>query len=82
MGMTRSIRSIVAALACVSLSSCLGAAGRSSGDDDWVSRYDHVASDPTWTGLKKAMLASTRMGSRRIDPDLATPVRRVRQYAH
>lgn len=62
MGMTRSIRSIVAALACVSLSLCSGAAGRSSGDNDWVSRYDHVASDPTWTGLKKVMLASTRIG--------------------
>lgn len=63
MGMTRSVRSIVAALTCLSLNSCSSTPGSSSGDDgDCVSHYDHVASASTWAGLKNAMLNSRDWG--------------------
>lgn len=62
MGMKRFVRSIVAALACVSLTACSGSTGSAGGDGDCVSHYDEVASASTWPGLKIAMLDSTDWG--------------------
>lgn len=62
MGMNLSVRLIVAALACLSLTSCSGITGGTGSDDDCVSHYDNVASAPTWAGLKAAMLDSRDWG--------------------
>ena len=62
MGMERSVRSIVAGLACLSLSSCSGTTGSTGGDGDCVSHYDKVVSAPTWPSLKNAMLDSSDWG--------------------
>ncbi|WP_183095458.1 hypothetical protein [Nocardioides stalactiti] len=69
MGMTRAVLSVVAGLACVSLSSCSATTGSTGGNPDCVSHYDDVASATTWAGLKNAMLDSRdwgRVGSIRI----------------
>jgi len=59
MGMTASVRIGLAVLACGILSAC---AGTTEGGRDCVSRYDSVASAPTWDGLKDAMLGYKERG--------------------
>jgi hypothetical protein len=58
MGMTASVRTGLAVLACGILSAC---AGTTEGGD-CVSHYDPVASAPTWDGLKDAMLGYEERG--------------------
>jgi hypothetical protein len=72
MSMKGSVRLIVAALACMCLSSCSSTTGSTGGNGDCESQYDDVASAPTWAGLKNAMLGSTdrgRVASIRIQAD-------------
>lgn len=72
MGMTTSLRIALAVLACASLGAC---AGETTGGTDCTSHYDHVASAPTWAGLRAAMLdypgsghvASVRTQARGVD---------------
>ena len=59
MGMTTSWRTTFAVIACGILSAC---ASTPEGAGDCVSHYDSVASAPTWTGLKDAMLGQTEWG--------------------
>ena len=59
MGVRACVRMGLAVLACASLSAC---ASNTNGGVDCVSYYDHVASAPTWAGLKDAMLGHTEWG--------------------
>ena len=59
MGMTTSVRMVLAVVAGGILSAC---AGTTAGGDDCVSHYDSVASAPTWDGLKDALLAYEKLG--------------------
>ncbi len=60
MGMTASVRMVLAILACGILTACAGSPGSSGGD--CVSQYDSVASASTWDGLKDAMLGYKERG--------------------
>ena len=61
--MTASVRTGLAALACVVSSACGANEGViSGGGDDCASRYELVASAPTWADLRAAMLRSKEWG--------------------
>ena len=59
MGMTAAIRMALAVLACGTLSACAG----TTRGDDCVSRYEPVASAPTWDDLKDVMLGYQERGT-------------------
>lgn len=59
MVVTASLRLVSAAVAAGLLSACVSS---SEGDGDCVSRYDPVASAPTWGDLEDAMLAHQEHG--------------------
>jgi hypothetical protein len=51
-------------LMCGILGACAGATqGHTTGGEDCVSHYEHVASAPGWRGLEAAMLASEKWGA-------------------
>ncbi len=60
MGMTAAVRTCLAVLACGILGAC---AGTAEGGGDCVNHYEPVASAPTWSSLKDAMLAYEERGS-------------------
>jgi hypothetical protein len=60
MGMAAAMRIGLAVLTCVTLSACASAI---EGGDDCVSRYEPVASAPSWDALKDAMLGYKERGA-------------------
>lgn len=59
MGVMPVSRSIVATVACMTLSSCASGTG---GEGHCESRYDGVVTAPTWASLKDAMVESRAWG--------------------